>query len=168
MCPTMLEATMGLSIPPLCAPKPAAGRGYPPRPLPGRGVPHGACCLAVFIAGGRRLLACSSPPPSIMRAARWEFTRLSPTFPASSGASLIPRLATANLYVGAEARRGAHVCPLKGERHDGAGWGTARCDLEPGEDSSVPIPDERPQGPCGGRTPLNQPTLSQHPRIALK
>lgn len=40
--------------------------------------------------------------------------------------------------------------------------------MELGEDSSVPIPDERPQGPCGGRTPLNQPTPCQHPRITLK
>ena len=40
---------------------------------------------AGFVAGDRRLLTRSGPPPSVTRAAGWEFARLSPTFPAGSG-----------------------------------------------------------------------------------
>lgn len=83
--------------------------------------------------------------PSVTRAARWEFARLSPTFPAGSGLATA-RLATANLNVGAGAQRGARVSPFGGERHDGAGWGAARRDSVLGEDSSVPVPHERSLG----------------------
>lgn len=80
---TRLEATMGLNTPALRAPKPTGGGSrlwLSPRE---KHLPH----LQGFAAGA----GCSSRapmpwyPPSIIRAAGWEFARLSPTFPAGSG-----------------------------------------------------------------------------------
>lgn len=108
-------------------------------------LPH----LQGFAAGA----GCSSRapmpsyPPSIIRAAGWEFARLSPTFPAGSGRR--ERLPWQLLLRRLERSR-TRGSP-RGERHDtaGAGWGAAPRDSELGEDSAVPVPDERPQSPCG-------------------
>lgn len=86
------------------------------------------------------MLPCPGTPPPIVRAVCQAVTHLPRRLRARGTAPL----ATAPPWVGAE----PHAwLPSRGaSRH---GWGAAPRDSELGEDSAVPIPDERSQSPCG-------------------